>query len=163
MRLLGVLPGKDTQVPAAAIVALARQLDAAPPDLGPYWAGRQRWRHAGLIRTHYGYRDFDAASDVRFRLTRWLYALCWTGDDRPGPPAGARRRLAARRQGPAAGPDHNRASVRASEAAMQARRWEALAGAFTPEQRLRLDGVFEADDAFRPRGAAPAAAALRPH
>ena len=31
---------------------------------------------------------------------------------------------------------------------MQARRWEALAGAFTPEQRLRLDGLFEVDDAL---------------
>ena len=47
-------------------------------------AGRQRWRHAGLIRAHHGCRDFEAATDARFRPVRWLCALCWTGDDRPG-------------------------------------------------------------------------------
>lgn len=34
------------------------------------------------IRTHYGYQDFSAWP-TQFRLNRWLYALCWTGTDRP--------------------------------------------------------------------------------
>ncbi len=49
-----------------------------------YWKGRVRWRHAALIRAHYGFRSFNHAVGARFQLTRWLYALCWMGDDRPG-------------------------------------------------------------------------------
>ena len=37
----------------------------------------------GKIQERYGYRVF-ADSSVGFRLARWLYALCWTGADRPG-------------------------------------------------------------------------------
>lgn len=35
------------------------------------------------IRAYYGYQDFSAWTTL-FRLNRWLYALCWTGTDRPG-------------------------------------------------------------------------------
>jgi TnpA family transposase len=42
-------------------------------------------RHLALIRTRYGFTDFPADGSARFRLTRWLYALCWSGDDQPGP------------------------------------------------------------------------------
>jgi Tn3 transposase DDE domain/Domain of unknown function (DUF4158) len=35
------------------------------------------------IRKRYGYTDFSEWP-VQFRLNRWLYALCWTGTDRPG-------------------------------------------------------------------------------
>jgi hypothetical protein len=40
-------------------------------------------RHPVEIRRRYGFRDFSDIS-ARFRLNRWLYALCWTGTDRPG-------------------------------------------------------------------------------
>ena len=53
------------------------------PTLDGYRDGRQRWRHQALIREGYGYSDFTADGGARFRLTRWLYALCWAGDDRP--------------------------------------------------------------------------------
>lgn len=46
--------------------------------------GRQRWRHVAMIRERYGSRDLESDAAAGFRLTRWLYALCWTGDDRPG-------------------------------------------------------------------------------
>ena len=36
------------------------------------------------IREHYGFRDLEGDAAAGFRLTRWLYVLCWTGDDRPG-------------------------------------------------------------------------------
>ena len=36
-----------------------------------------------LNRDHYGYRNFALDRLTCFRLTRWLYALCWAGDDRP--------------------------------------------------------------------------------
>lgn len=34
------------------------------------------------IQEHYGYRHFTDR-EVGFRLSQWLYALCWTGTDRP--------------------------------------------------------------------------------
>ena len=64
---------------------MARQLGEMPaPCLDAYRDGRQRWRHAATIREHYGFRDLEEDAAAGFRLTRWLYVLCWTGDDRPG-------------------------------------------------------------------------------
>src|SRR5271166_5874758 len=40
------------------------------------------WRHPPEIRERYGYRDFSDPG-AQWRLLRWLYALCWTGTDRP--------------------------------------------------------------------------------
>src|SRR5271157_708793 len=40
------------------------------------------WRHPPEIRERYGYRDFSDEF-AQWRLLRWLYALCWTGTDRP--------------------------------------------------------------------------------
>ena len=40
------------------------------------------WEHITKIREHYGYSDMTEPL-VGFRLTRWLYGLCWTGTERP--------------------------------------------------------------------------------
>src|SRR5215831_17390858 len=37
----------------------------------------------GSCRQHCGFFDFSEPA-AQFRLNRWLYALCWTGTDRPG-------------------------------------------------------------------------------
>src|SRR4051812_44108134 len=64
---------------------MARQLgESSAPCLDAYRDGRQRWRHALAIREHYGFRNLEEDTAAGFRLTRWLYVLCWTGDDRPG-------------------------------------------------------------------------------
>ena len=55
-----------------------------PPSLEAYRDGRQRWRHTAMIRERYGFRELEKDAAAGFRLTRWLYVLCWTGDDRPG-------------------------------------------------------------------------------
>ncbi|EWS78623.1 hypothetical protein AF72_04550 [Xylella taiwanensis] len=34
------------------------------------------------MRTRYGYVEMTERQ-VGYRLTRWLYMLCWTGTDRP--------------------------------------------------------------------------------
>ena len=92
-----------------------------------------------LIRERFGYRDFALDGRARFKLTRWLYALCWAGDDRPSllidratawlsgnkillPGIGTIERLVAQVR--------RRASRRA---------WRILAAALTHEQRLRID------------------------
>ena len=47
-----------------------------------YSKSEGRWRHGPRIRERYGYRGFTDFG-VTFRLNRFLYALCWTGTDRP--------------------------------------------------------------------------------
>ncbi len=84
-RFLGAFLDDPTQTPALVVTTMARQLGEAPaPCLDAYSHGRQRWRHAATIREHYGFRDLEEDAAAAFRLTRWLYVLCWTGDDRPG-------------------------------------------------------------------------------
>jgi len=84
-RFLGAFLDDPTQTPSAVITTMARQLGEAPtPCLASYRDSRQRWRHAATIREHYGFRDLEEDRAAGFRLTRWLYVLCWTGDDRPG-------------------------------------------------------------------------------
>ena len=48
----------------------------------PYQAGKQRWEPVAQIRNHFGYADITEPL-VGFRLTRWLYILCWSGTERP--------------------------------------------------------------------------------
>lgn len=62
---------------------LAKQLRIETMNkAGLYSTGEQRWQHATEIRTSYGYVDITEPF-IGFRLTRWLYALCWTGTGRP--------------------------------------------------------------------------------
>lgn len=84
VRYLGTFCDEFSSVPQIVLHSLCRQL--AIPDSGcihDYAPTRQRMRHAAEIREQHGYRDFTDTS-VGFRLSRWLYALCWTGTDRPG-------------------------------------------------------------------------------
>ena len=84
-RFLGAFLDDPSQTPPMVIVTMARQIgEASAPDLEAYRDGRQRWRHAAIIRETYGFRDLGTDTAAGFRLTRWLYVLCWTGDDRPG-------------------------------------------------------------------------------
>src|SRR3954451_14367669 len=84
VRILGTFLDDPTDVPSSVLATIAEQLaPGRPPALDGYRQGRQRWRHVALLRDRYGYRDFALDGQTRFRLTRWLYALCWAGDDRP--------------------------------------------------------------------------------
>src|ERR1700722_7734949 len=84
-RFLGTFLDDPTQTPATVITAMARQLgEVPPPGLDAYRDGRQRWRHTATIRERYGFRELEDDQAAGFRLTRWLYVLCWAGDDRPG-------------------------------------------------------------------------------
>jgi TnpA family transposase len=145
VRFLGTFLDDPTDVPPAVLATMAGQLALnGPPALDGYREGRQRWRHVALIRERYGYRDFTADGPVRFRLTRWLYALCWAGDDRPSllidratawlggnkillPGISTIERLVAQVR--------RRAGRRA---------WRILAAALTREQRQRLDALLDA-------------------
>ena len=150
VRFLGTFLDDPVDVPVGVTGDLARQLEIADPAcLALYREGRVRWQHAWEIRAGFGYREFTDPF-VRFRLTRWLYALCWTGTDRPSvlfdratvwlvtekvllPGASALERLVAR--------------VRARAAR---RLWRALARDVTREQRARLDALLVAAESGRP-------------
>ena len=83
VRYLGTFLEDPLDVPQCVLSTLANQLQIEQLDTANvYRTGEQRWQHATEIRTSYGYVDFTEPLIV-FRLTRWLYALCWTGNDRP--------------------------------------------------------------------------------
>ena len=83
-RFLGAFPHRAADVPAPVLDDLARQLDLdGNVTLDVYFGSRQRKRHLAQIRAQYRFREFVTAGMARFRLARWLYTLCWTGDDRP--------------------------------------------------------------------------------
>jgi len=83
VRYLGTFLEDPLAVPVSVLQSLARQLRI---EVGScvlaYRVGEQRWQHRTEIRRFYGYVEITERQ-VGFRLTRWLYALCWTGTDRP--------------------------------------------------------------------------------
>src|SRR5829696_2274196 len=139
---LGTFLEDPTDVPVRVVRCLAEQLDlTVDGHMAAYRASGWRWRHPVEIREAYGYRTFDAPG-LSFRLTRWLYALCWTGTDRPSvlfdratvwliagkvllPGATTLERLVAR------------VRARASE-----RLWQRLSMNVTPAQRERLEALL---------------------
>jgi hypothetical protein len=86
-RFLGVFPGADLEIPGSVTAFLVSQLGLKEgTSLNGYFDhNSRRIRHLALIRKRYGFTDFADNGPARFRLTRWLYALCWSGDDDPGP------------------------------------------------------------------------------
>jgi TnpA family transposase len=84
VRFLGTFLDDPTCVPPGVIKSVARQIGVVDLQcLEKYREGYRHWRHAAEIRERLGYRPFIDPL-VQFRLNRWLYALCWTGSDRPG-------------------------------------------------------------------------------
>ena len=150
VRFLGTFLEEPTDVPAGIVADLARQLAVADPGcLALYAAGRARWQHAREIRDRHGYQEFTVPL-ARFRLARWLYALCWTGTDRPSvlfdratawlvaekvllPGASVLERLIAR--------------IRARTAR---RLWRALSRDVSHDQRARLATLLVAGEGGRP-------------
>lgn len=84
LRLLGTLLEDLSHIPASVARFAGEQLAIADTTglMARYCASEGRWRHGPRIRDHYGYRLFSDAG-VTFRLHRFIYALCWTGTDRP--------------------------------------------------------------------------------
>lgn len=83
VRMLGVFLDDLTSAPISALRYAVEQLGLDDLEaISTYANDRGRARHIPRIRARYGYR---VATDrgVSFRLNRFLYALCWTGTDRP--------------------------------------------------------------------------------
>ena len=84
LRLLGTFLEDPAQTPASVMRFAGSQLAIDEPceRMAQYCATKGRWRHGARIRDHYGYQVFSDPR-IAFRLHRFLYALCWTGTDRP--------------------------------------------------------------------------------
>jgi len=83
VRYLSTFLDDPLDVPVPVMQTLANQLGIEIEEgLRVYSIGEQRWQHAAEIRTRYGYVEITEHK-IGFRLTRWLYSLCWTGTDRP--------------------------------------------------------------------------------
>lgn len=83
VRYLGTFLEDPLDVPAPVLHSVAKQLGIDGLDSARlYSSSRQRLQHAAEICGRYGYVGITE-HQVGFRLTRWLYALCWTGTDRP--------------------------------------------------------------------------------
>ena len=84
LRYLGTFLDDPLDLPPLVLSTLARQLGITDthPMLDGYRTGELRWDHQRDICRQYG---FAAITDtpIGFRLGRWLYALCWTGTERP--------------------------------------------------------------------------------
>ena len=83
VRYLGTFLEDPLGVPESVLHSLAKQFRIEViSDATIYSASRQRLQHAAEIQTHYSYVEVTERT-VGFHLTRWLYALCWTGTDQP--------------------------------------------------------------------------------
>ncbi|MGJ0491608.1 Tn3 family transposase [Methylobacter sp.] len=83
-RFLGTFLEDPLDVPDSVLQTLSRQLQVTRLDqLSRYRHADQRWAHAAEIRPRYGFSDWSHPT-VGFRLSRWLYALCWTGTEQSG-------------------------------------------------------------------------------
>jgi hypothetical protein len=84
VRYLGTFLEDPIAVPSSVLQFVSRQLAIHTTDgLERYRDGEQREEHVTKIRKHYGYGDI-AEPRVGFRMTRWLYGVCWTGTERLG-------------------------------------------------------------------------------
>jgi len=83
-RFLGTFLEDPLEVPNVVLQTLIRQLKIINLDqLSDYRYADQRWEHAAEIRRRYDFRNWTNPA-IGFRLSRWLYALCWTGTEQPG-------------------------------------------------------------------------------
>jgi hypothetical protein len=83
VRYLGTFLNDLSDVPPRVPAFVGKQIGVSPgSNIAAYQSSQWRWRHEIEIRDRYGYKSFNDPF-LQFRLNRWLYALCWTGTDRP--------------------------------------------------------------------------------
>lgn len=141
VRLLGAFLDDPADAPSCVVRFAAEQIGLdATGTLDGYADGTARWRHVPRIRRRYGYRTF-AGPGVSFRLNRFLYALCWTGTDRP---SGLFDRAVAWLQANKVllpGLSVLERTVARVRSRANARLFSRLVDRVTPEQRARLDAL----------------------
>ncbi|MFJ9352207.1 DUF4158 domain-containing protein [Streptomyces sp. NPDC101237] len=81
VRFLGTFLDNPEDAPAEVVEYVADQLGHSPSVLAGYGAERTRRDHRDAIKDAYGYRDL--MGDAWWKLARWLWDRCWSGNERP--------------------------------------------------------------------------------
>jgi TnpA family transposase len=149
VRFLGTFLDDPTEAPPGAVEALARQLDITGTEpLVRYAASERRRDHTIEIRERYGYRLF-AEPSAQWRLFRWLYALCWTGTDRPSALFDRATAWLVTHKVLLPGPSVLERSISRVRARANSRLWRLLAARITRDQKERLDALLVVPDGGR--------------
>jgi Domain of unknown function (DUF4158) len=136
-------------LPQTVINAVARQLHITNLDcLASYQDKRQRLIHVEEICARYGYREFGNA-DVAFRLTRWVYALCWTGTERPSVLFDRATAWMLAHKVLLPGASLLERFVAELRSRVEARLWRILCKAITPEGGSRLEDLLRVPERGR--------------
>lgn len=149
VRYLGTFLDDMTQAPPRVAAFVGKQIGVAPgAHIAAYQSSQWRWRHEVEIRERYGYHAFNEPF-LQFRLNRWLYALCWTGTDRPS--VLFDRAVAWLLANKALLPGLTtleRAIARVRSRANE-RLWQRLTQQVSPEQRAKLEALLVVPEADR--------------
>ncbi len=146
-RCLGTFLDQEADIPGRVLHTLSRQLDLpAAVTLGGYFASRQRERHLQLIRQRYGFSDFLDEGGTYFRLARWLYARCWSGEDRAVPLFEQAVEWLLARKVLLPGVTVLERFVGRVRDRAQRRLWRKLIEGLSTEQRRRIDAMFTEND-----------------
>ncbi|CAE6861780.1 Tn3 family transposase ISXc4 [Paraburkholderia aspalathi] len=142
VRYLGTFLDDPLAVPAPILHTLARQLRIDAIDgTRDYSTGEQRWEHAIEIRAAYGYVEITQPR-AGFRLTRWLYALCWTGTDRPSVLFERATAWLVTHKVLLPGCSTLERYIARLRSRVEERLWRALAHGIGSEQQARLEGLL---------------------
>lgn len=146
-RFLGAFPNSADDIPASVLTTLKDQLHLAPDaTLDGYFDGRTFERHVMRIRSQFGFTDFGDNPSARFRLCRWLYTLCWSGDDRPGPLIERAESWLVVNKILLPGITVLERFVGRIRERAQARLWRRLVTGLSPDQRDRIRKLFDTAD-----------------
>ncbi|WP_018588449.1 DUF4158 domain-containing protein [Salinispora arenicola] len=80
VRFLGTFLDNPEDAPAEVVEYIADQLGHSPSVLAGYGTERTRWDHQNATKDAYGYRDLKG--DAWWKLARWLWDRCWSGNER---------------------------------------------------------------------------------
>ena len=142
VRFLGTFLEDPCVVPPRVVRFLGDQLSMLiDGTLDAYRVSQWRWRHPIEIRERYGYRDFSDSA-AQWRLLRWLYALCWTGTDRPSALFDQATAWLVTHKVLLPGASVLERAVARVRTRANSRLWRLLAARITPDQKARLDALL---------------------
>ncbi|WP_409468684.1 Tn3 family transposase [Streptomyces sp. HC307] len=81
VRFLGAFLDNPEDAPAEVVAYVADQLGHPASVLAGYGSERTRFDHRQAIKDAYGYTDLKG--DAWWKLVRWLWDRCWSGNERP--------------------------------------------------------------------------------
>ena len=142
VRFLGTFLEDPCVVPSRVVRFLGDQLSMLiDGTLDAYRVSQWRWRHPIEIRERYGYRDFSDSA-AQWRLLRWLYALCWTGTDRPSALFDQATAWLVTHKVLLPGASVLERAVARVRTRANSRLWRLLAARITLDQKARLDALL---------------------